>query len=77
MRSTLGEHPHRAFPVMSEMEVVPNIDLNRVNAFMDVMTNELIRADLRKFEIEGFGDDGIEAQIFQRLDLLIERIEQA
>lgn len=75
MRSTLGEQPHRSFPIPSKMEVVTYINLDRANAFMDVVTDEMLWADLREFEIEGLSDHHVEPQAFQRLDLLFERIE--
>ena len=75
MRSALGEHAHRSFPITPEMEVVTHIDLDRTNAFMDVMTDEMLWAQLREFAIEGLGDHSVEPQPIQCLDLLFERIE--
>lgn len=57
------------------MKVVPHVDLERSDAFMDVMTDETIWADLRELAIEGLGNHEVESEGFQRLDFLFEGIE--
>ena len=77
MRPTFREHTHRAFPIVSKMKVVADVDLDRTNTFMNVMTDESLGTDLRKFPIEGLGDHRIESEVVQRLDLLFEGIEKS
>jgi hypothetical protein len=77
MGPALGEHAHRALSIATEMEVVTDIDLDGPNALMDVMSDESLRTDLREFAVEGLGDHNIESELFKRLDLLFERIEQS
>jgi len=76
MGTALGQHPHRAFSIPAEMKVVANVDLERANALMNVVSDESFRTDLSKLAVKGLGDHGVESEISQRLDLLSECIEQ-
>jgi hypothetical protein len=59
------------------MKVVADVDLDRANTFVNVMTDESLGTDLREFAIKGLSDHRVESEVFQRLDLLFERIEKS
>ena len=59
------------------MEVVPYIDFDRTNPLVNVMANESLGTDSSELEVERLGDDRVDAQVFQRLDLLFKCVEEA
>jgi lipopolysaccharide export system permease protein len=76
MRAALGEHPHRAFPVPPEMKVVADVDLDRTNPLVDMMSDESLGTDLGERAIEGLGDHGVDPESLEGFDLLFEGVEE-
>jgi len=77
MRSSLGQHAHRALPILSKMKVVADVDLNRPDGLVQIVLNEMLRRVLGEFQIERLRHDRIEPERFEGLHLLLEGFEQA
>src|SRR5262249_27103034 len=75
-RAELGQETHRPFAVSAEMEVVADVDLERADARVDHLADEVLGRGAREVEREALDHDDVDPRLLEQLEPLLQRGEE-